>query len=147
MRLENIAGADTQTKRSKTNSATYDGNAGHNREGWHAAPGRSGCGGGNSGLEEIDSAGGGWNDCIDDSHRGDAKQSEAGKGVFEDGAQVQAQSPAAESPLSAAARAADVALAASVDASSDNAPPAAAATAEGARVPTAMATATTGAVP
>ncbi len=84
---------------------------------------------------------------MDDSHRGDAEQSEAGKGVFADEAQVQAQSPAGESPLSAAARVADAGLAASVDASSDNAPPAAAAAAEGARAPTAMATATTGAVP
>jgi hypothetical protein len=147
VRPESIAGTDSHTKRSKTNSATSDRNAGHSSERLHAAPGRSGCGWGDSGLEEIDSTGGGLNDCMDDSHRGDAEQSEAGKGVFADEAQVQAQFPAGESPLSAAARAADAGLAASADASSDNAPPAAAAAAEGARAPTAMATATTGAAP
>ena len=113
--------------------------------------------------EKNDSAGGGWDDCMDDSHRRDAEQGEAEGGAFADTsaadadhdaaphhvAQVQAQSPSKESQSPVAARAADAAraAAAAVEAASDHASPAAATTAEGAQAPAAIAAATTGAVP
>ena len=119
--------------------------------------------------EKNDSAGGGWDDCMDDSHRRDAEQGEAEGGAFADHdtsvitsaadadhdaaphhvAQVQAQSPSKESQSPVAARAADAAraAAAAVEAASDHASPAAATTAEGAQAPAAIAAATTGAVP
>ena len=73
--------------------------------------------------EKNDSAGGGWDDCMDDSHRRDAEQGEAEGGAFADTsaadadhdaaphhvAQVQAQSPSKESQSPVAARAADAA--------------------------------------
>jgi hypothetical protein len=122
------------------------------------APGRSGESAGHVGIgsEYIDSAAGDWNDCLGDSRRSDEEQSKAGEPALADAsvgdanavdaahhnkaqAQVQAQSPSGESPSSGADRAADAASAetAAVDAASNHASPAAAATAEGELVPAA----------